>query len=130
MTTIRREFAKYFIAGLLAFLSDFALYLTLTNGLGVHYLIANVAGFCVGLTVSYLFCIRWVFAHRTYGAPKIELPVFLGISLVMLLVGEVILLGLVEYAALGTAVAKIVMTGMIFVGNFALKKVLLFRRKS
>jgi putative flippase GtrA len=129
MTTIRLEFAKYFVAGTLAFLSDFAIYMTLTGGAGINYLLANVVGFCVGLTVSYLFCIRWVFAHRTYGVPKVELPVFLGISLVMLLVGEVILLGLVEYVALGTAMAKIVMTGMIFFGNFALKKLLLFRRR-
>jgi len=130
MTTIRLEFAKYFIAGTLAFLSDFLLYLALTKVAGVHYLFANVAGFCVGLTVSYLFCVRWVFAHRTYGVARIELPVFFGVSLAMLLVGEVILLGLVEYVALGTATAKIVMTGMIFVGNFALKKLLLFRRRS
>lgn len=129
MATIRREFAKYFFAGLLAFLSDFILYLALTKGAGIHYLVANIAGFCVGLTVSYLFCIHWVFTHRTYGVPKIELPIFLGISLVMLLVGEMILLGLVEILALDTAVAKIVMTGMIFVGNFSLKKLFLFRRK-
>ena len=130
MTTIRIEFAKYFIAGTLAFLSDFSVFLALTNWLDVHYLIANVVGFCLGLSVSYLLCILWVFSHRTYGTAKVELPVFLGISLVMLSVGEVILLCLVEYAALTIPVAKIVMTGMIFLGNFALKKLLLFRRKA
>jgi putative flippase GtrA len=130
MTAIRIELAKYFVAGTLAFLSDFSIFLALTKGFDVHYLVANVFGFCLGLTVSYLCCIRWVFAHRTYGVARVELPVFLGISLVMLLIGEVILLGLVEYAALTTTVAKIVMTGMIFLGNFALKKLLLFRRKA
>jgi putative flippase GtrA len=126
---IRREFTRYLVAGTLAFLSDFSVFLLLTYGFAVHYLIANVAGFCLGLTVSYLLCIRWVFAQRTYGAPSIELPVFLAISLVMLMIGEIIMLGLVEYAALPSAMAKIVMTGMIFIGNFLLKKFLLFYRK-
>jgi putative flippase GtrA len=108
---IRQEFARYLVAGTLAFSSDFPVFLLLTHGFDVHYLVANVAGFCLGLTVSYFLCIRWVFAQRTYGKLKIELPVFLAISLVMLLVGEVILLGLVEYAELPSAMAKVVMTG-------------------
>ena len=130
MTTIRIEFVKYFIAGSLAFLSDFSVFMALTKGLDVHYLVANAAGFCVGLTVSYLCCIRWVFTHRTYGKAKVELPVFLAISLAMLCVGEVIILALVEVAELTPTIAKIVMTGIVFFGNFTLKKLLLFRRKA
>ena len=93
------------------------------------YLAANVAGFCFGLTVSYLFCIRWVFVCRTYATVKVEFPAFLAISLVTLMIGELILLILVEYASLPTAAAKVAMTGMIFIGNFLLKKFLLFNRK-
>jgi putative flippase GtrA len=130
MTAIRIELAKYFVAGTLAFLSDFTIFIVLTKWLDVHYLLANVAGFCLGLTVSYYCCIRWVFAHRTYATVKVEFPVFLTISLVTLLAGELILLGLVEYATLSTEFAKIVMTGIIFLGNFTLKKFLLFHRKS
>ena len=129
MSTTRREFAKYLVAGTIAFLGDFAVFLLLTRVLDIHYLIANVAGFCLGLTLSYTLCILWVFTHRTYGTAKVELPVFLAISLVMLLVGEVILLALVEYVALSTAMAKIAMTGIIFIGNFLLKKFLLFYRR-
>jgi len=129
MMAIRREFARYFVAGSLAFLSDFSVFLLLTYSFNVHYLVANIAGFCLGLTVSYLLCIRWVFKQRTYGTPKVELPVFLAISLVMLLVGELILLALVESISLPSAMAKIVMTGMIFIGNFLLKKFLLFYRR-
>jgi putative flippase GtrA len=118
------------VAGSLAFLSDFSVFMALTKGFAIHYLVANAAGFCVGLTVSYLLCVRWVFTHRTYGVARVELPVFLGISLIMLCVGEVIILTLVEVAALTPTIAKIVMTGMVFLGNFSLKKLLLFRRRA
>lgn len=128
MNTLRREFSRYLVAGTLAFLSDFSVFLLLTGTLSIHYLVANAAGFCLGLAVSYLCCIRWVFAERTYGTVKVELPVFFAISLVTLLAGELILLFLVEAASLSTAVAKIVMTGMIFIGNFLLKKFFLFNR--
>ena len=128
MSTLRDELRKYLIAGTIAFLSDFTVFLVLTRLLSIHYLAANVAGFCCGLTVSYLFCIRWVFTYRTYSAVKVEFPAFLAISLVTLLIGELILLILVEYASLPTAVAKVVMTGIIFIGNFLLKKFILFNR--
>ena len=130
MNTLQREFFKYFVAGTLAFLSDFTVFLSLTRGVGVHYLAANAVSFCFGLTVSYLCCIRWVFAHRTYGKVMVEFPVFLTISLVTLLIGELILLALVESLALAPEIAKVVMTGIIFIGNFLLKKFLLFNRKT
>ena len=130
MSTLRDELGKYLVAGTIAFLSDFTVFLALTRLLSIHYLAANVVGFCFGLTVSYLLCIRWVFACRTYETVKIEFPVFLVISLVTLLIGELILLILVEYASLSPSAAKIVMTGMIFIGNFLLKKFILFNRNS
>jgi putative flippase GtrA len=126
---LRYELARYLVAGTLAFLSDFTIFLLLNEEFGVHYLAANAAGFCIGLVISYGFCIRWVFCQRTYGKVMIELPVFFAISLSTLLLGEVILLLLVEFAELQPATGKVVMTGIIFLANFVLKKYLLFHRK-
>ena len=127
---LHQEFARYIAAGTLAFLSDFAVFLTLTSVFDVHYLAANAAAFCLGLTVSYLCCITWVFSQRTYSKVSVELPVFIAVSGVMLFVGEVLMLVLVEFATLSTVAAKIVMTGIVFVGNFLLKKSILFRQKT
>ena len=128
MRTFSHELLKYLVAGTLAFLCDFTVFLGLTGLVGLNYLVANAAGFCVGLTISYLCCIFWVFSHRTYRMVRVEFPLFLTISLVTLLLGEVILMLLVEYAKLTPVLAKIAMTGMIFLGNFLLKKFLLFQR--
>jgi putative flippase GtrA len=126
---LRSELARYIVAGTLAFLCDFSVFLFLNKGFGIHYLAANAIGFCIGLGVSYGFCVRWVFCQRTYGKVMIELPVFLVISLSTLALGEVILLCLVEFAELQPATGKVVMTGIIFLANFVLKKYLLFHRK-
>jgi putative flippase GtrA len=123
---LKRELAKYFAAGAVAFLSDFSVFLVLNKGIGVHYLVANLAGFCLGLAVSFIFCIRWVFSRRTYGKIVIEFPVYLIISLATLALGEILLFILVELAAQTPVVAKIIMTGMIFMINFFMKKFILF----
>ena len=130
MNTFRIELPKYLVAGSLAFLGDFAVFLFLTEFLLVHYLISNAAGFCVGLTISYLLCVNWVFSHRTYMKLRVEFPVFAAISLIMLLFGELLLLVLVEYAMLSNVIAKVVMTGMVFIFNFILKKLILFQHKA
>jgi putative flippase GtrA len=129
MKAIHYEFIKYLIAGTLAFLSDFSVFILLTKYLDIHYLIANAIGFCVGLCVSYTCCVMWVFGQRKYTSVKIEFPLFLAISLVTLLIGEMLLLTLVEIAAMSVVLAKIVMTGIIFVGNFLLKKFILFHNR-
>lgn len=126
---LKREFSRYLVAGTLAFLCDFAAFLALTGWLRIHYLAANAAGFCFGLAASYLLNVRWVFSERTYASVRVEFPVFLAISLVTLLLGELIILILVEGLALSEPLAKIVMTGFIFLANFVLRKLLLFSRR-
>lgn len=126
---LRREFSRYLVAGTLAFLCDFLVFMALTGWLGVHYLAANAAGFCFGLAASYLLNVRWVFSERTYASIRVEFPVFLAISLVTLVLGELIILALVEGLALSEPLAKIVMTGFVFLANFVLRKLLLFRRR-
>jgi len=124
------EFIKYIVAGMLAFSSDFIVFLVINKYYGIHYLIANVAGFCLGLTVSYVLCVRWVFSERKFGKVAIEIPVFLVISISTLVFGEVLLLVLVEVAAQTPTVAKILMTAAIFMVNFVLKKYILFHARA
>jgi putative flippase GtrA len=128
MTTVNwYELSRYLVAGSFAFLSDFAVYIYINKIHGLHYLVANLAGFSVGIFVSFIFCVRWVFFKRTYGKVAIEFPVFLLISLVTLLGGEFFLLVLVELVALTPIAAKVIMTCMIFMANFIMKKYILFR---
>lgn len=121
------EFPRYFVAGSLAFGSDFLVMVGLTELAGVNYLVSNIFGFCCGLLVSYLLCVRWVFSRRRLAVPAQEFAVFFLLALVGLALNEGVLWLAVELAGQHYAVAKIVATAGVFVVNFLLKKMILFR---
>lgn len=124
----RTEFNRYFCAGCLAFLTDFAILFLLTERFGVNYLWSNLVSVSVGLVLSYLLCIKWVFLDRRYNRVVLELPIFVLLSIVGLLFNELLLWTCVEMGGLDYLVAKVIVTAAVFVFNFALKKTVLFRR--
>jgi putative flippase GtrA len=121
------EFLRYFVAGGLAFGGDFLVLVGLTELGGVNYLVSNIFGFCCGLLISYLLCIRWVFSRRRLSAPTHEFAIFVLLALIGLGLNEGVLWMVVELAGQHYAVAKIVATGAVFVVNFVMKKMVLFR---
>jgi len=122
-----REFMRYFVAGLLAFGVDFAMLIGLTELTPVGYLVANVAGFCLGLGVSYGLSIGWVFSTRRLQCAVTEFGIFLLVGLLGLLVNELVIWGLADGVGLHYALAKVGATGVVFLLNFALRKIILFR---
>ena len=63
---LRTEFFRYLVSGSIAFICDFSMLVFCTEVLGVHYLYSNIAGYAVGLMVSYTINIKWVFDHRRF----------------------------------------------------------------
>lgn len=123
----RTEFRRYFCAGSLAFVTDFAILFLLTEFFGVNYLWSNLVAVSVGLLLSYLLCVKWVFLERRYSRVVFEFPIFTLTSIVGLLLNELLLWVCVEFAGIGYLVAKVIVTAAVFVFNFALKKNVLFR---
>ena len=121
------EFLRYLVAGSAAFGSDLAVLVALTELGGVNYLVSNVFGFCCGLLVSYLLCIRWVFARRRLTVPAREFAIFTLLALAGLALNEAVLWAAVELAGQHYALAKVVATGAVFGVNFLMKKMILFR---
>lgn len=125
------EFCRYFLAGSLTFAADFAVLIALTEGVGLPYLVSNLFSVTVGIVVSYLFCIKWVFASRRYAeCCSLEFGVFVLICLAGLALNELLLWFLVEILALHYLVAKIWVAGLVFIFNFLLKKRALFAPRS
>jgi putative flippase GtrA len=124
----RTEFARYFWAGSLTFLTDFLVFLLLTEGAGVNYLWSNLVAVSVGMMMSYLLCVRWVFRERRYSQVAFEFSLFVLASVGCLFLNEALLWVLVEWYATHHLVAKVMVTAAIFVVNFAIKKIVLFRR--
>lgn len=124
---LAREFFRYFWAGCLAFGLDLLVLIALTELAGLHYLVANLFGFVVGLGIGYLLSIRWVFERRRLTLARHEFAIFFLLTLLGLGLNEGLMWGLVEYAAVHYTVAKVVATGAVFAVNFLMKKAVLFR---
>ena len=82
----------------------------------------------VGLPMSYLLCVKWVFLDRRYNRVVFKFPIFVLTCIIVILLNELLLWACVEFAGIGYLVAKVIVTAVIFVFNFALKKTILFRR--
>lgn len=124
----RTEFTRFFWAGSLTFLVDFLILLLLTEVGGVNYLWSNLAAVSVGIVMSYLLCVRWVFLDRRYNRVVLEFPIFVMISVAGLMLNESLLWASVEFGKIHYLVAKIIVTAAIFSVNFCVKKIILFRR--
>ncbi|MCJ7751514.1 MAG: GtrA family protein [Armatimonadetes bacterium] len=56
-----RQFIKFGVVGFISFTIDAGFYLLFTRALGVFYLYAKVASFCIAATNSYILNRRWTF---------------------------------------------------------------------
>lgn len=123
----RTEFARYFWAGSLTFAVDFLVLLTLTEFAGLNYLWSNLVGVTIGIVMSYLLCVGWVFRERRFSQLTVEFPLFVLTCLAGILLNEGLLWAFVEFGAIHYLAAKVIVTLVVFVFNFLLKKFTLFR---
>ena len=124
----RTEFTRYFWAGSLTFLVDFLILLLLTEVGGVNYLWANLVAVSVGIVMSYLLSVKWIFLDRRYNRVVFELPIFVLICAAGIILNETLLWASVEFGDIHYLAAKVVVTAAIFAINFFVKKIILFRR--
>ncbi|HPB90262.1 MAG TPA: GtrA family protein [Rugosibacter sp.] len=123
---LTRQFIRYLYVGGLSFLVDFACLYYLTEHIGMHYLISATLAFSLGLTTSYLLCLAWVFDFRRMPNRWHEFMVFSAIGLFGLVLNNLLLWLLTEYAGLYYLVSKIIATAAILFFNFSLRRWLLF----
>jgi putative flippase GtrA len=121
-----QEFWRYFCAGCLTFFADLAVLAALAEGFGVHYLVANAASVIVGISIGYWLCIKWVFTYRKFSRVAVEIPMFIVLSLVGLVINEALLWLCVAGFSLHYLLAKILVTAVVFILNYVMKKTALF----
>jgi putative flippase GtrA len=121
------EFIRYCLAGGIAFLADFITFLTLADVLGVNYLIANTLGFSVGIVTSYFISISWVFSNRKYTQTTPEFFLFGVIGIGGLILGNSCMWYLVESVRIGHIQAKYIVTFLVLLFNYSMRKHFLFR---
>lgn len=127
---IRIQAFRYLVSGGTAFLVDAGLLALLTELFGrEHLLLWTAIAFCAGLLVTYLFSILWVFDNRSMKSRTAEVAIFVGIGVVGLGLTELLMWLFAQKAGLHYLLSKIITTVLVFVWNFAAKKLLLFRSK-
>lgn len=121
------EFTRYVVAGGTAFIVDAGLLYLLTEYGHIHYILAATCGFSCGTVTNYALSVTWVFPHRLIAARQLEFTLFTVIGLVGLAVNDLLIWWITAYLGFYYLSAKIIATGVGFLLNFSLRKIILFR---
>ncbi len=117
---------KYFLVSAVSLALDLAVYWTLVNKVGLHYLTANVFSVSVGLMINYGLSVSLVFTERRLKSRRAEFIGFVLIGVAGLGVNEAFIALFVGVLGLGTLTGKIAAAGLSFLFNFVTRRVLLF----
>lgn len=123
------QLIRYFVSGGVAFVVDASLLYLLTEWLGFHYLLSTVISYSVGLVITYLFSILWVFDNRSVENKVVEFSVFASIGVMGLGLTSLFMWLFTSKCGFHYIVSKIITTVIVFVWNFVAKKLLLFRKR-
>ena len=124
----RNEFGRYLVVGGVAFVADFLALWGLVSLGGMHYLVATVLAFVLGVWINYLLSIRWVFAYRSVSLSSIEFSVFLLVGVIGLMASVGAMSLLVGQLGMHYLLAKAIATVLTLLINFTGRKLLLFTR--
>jgi len=121
---------RYLVSGGIAFVVDAGMLALLTECFGRSLLLLWTGlSFCLGLAVTYLFSILWVFDNRSMKSHAAEVLVFVGIGVVGLALTELLMWLLSDISGIHYMISKIITTVIVFVWNFTAKKTILFRSR-
>ncbi|MBQ8002183.1 MAG: GtrA family protein [Clostridia bacterium] len=122
------QFFRYAFVGLWATLADWAMMFSMTEGLKVHYLLSGIVAFVMGLTVNFLLSKKFVFSgEEKQHSSSTEFAVYAIIGVIGLGLTELIMYVLTGRLKIYFMLSKIIATGVVFVWNFAARKIVLYR---
>lgn len=129
------HFYKYVIVGSLATVVDFAIFILLTSGLSIDYLVATTASVIMATAVKFFLCLRFVFTLRQqslnrawwYQLTTSFLALFANLVIMYLLVDLLSFDQLTIIWIDGLLWARAITTGTVFIFNFSMSKYLVFR---
>lgn len=123
------EFARYFLISIVAFIVDYSMFLLGLRVLGLGWALAASLGFVLGVFVSYILSIFWVFrCRRLEDNFAGEFLGFFVVGLLGLLVTQAVLWVGIYKLSISAELARIAAAGATFVFNFVVRKVFLFMR--
>lgn len=129
MNTYLRElivqFAKFGVVGVIAFCIDYGLFLLMTYGFGVNYLVASAISFTISTIFNFMASMRYVFAGKKGQTRTQQFVIFFVFSVIGLGLNQLILWISVDMLAWLAWVGKLVATAIVMVFNFITRKIFL-----
>ncbi|NCC98818.1 MAG: GtrA family protein [Bacteroidia bacterium] len=123
------QICRYICSGGLAFVFDYVTLYILTEYAGFHYLVSSACGFSVGLVITYILSIYWIFDEHRTKDKIVEFSVFLLIGLSGILLNIGLMWVFTSLCSIYYMLSKLITTIIVFVWNFIFKKKLLFTQR-
>lgn len=125
-----RRIMRFVASGGLAALTEYALYLVLFFGIGLHVVPAQAISFFGGLIVSYLMNKFWVFRDTRRAEYKKEFILFVLLGGTNLVVTSILIQVLVEGLNVYAPFAKFVLMACVAIWNYIIFQKIIFRKKT
>jgi len=119
-------FLKYCLVGAAATVVDYALLFSLTEFLGLWYLVSATIGFCGGATTNYILNRVWTFDNNDKRIAR-QIGIFLMIAGIGIVLNNGILVIGVEVFGLWYMLAKVISTAITLIWNFIGHKHITFK---
>lgn len=126
---IVHQFVRYFFSGGIAFCVDFLLMMLLHEKCSLPAEIAGTVSFAVGLVITYLLSVFWIFNQHRFESRLMEFVGFALIGVVGLGLTYVIMYFFSNSLQISYLIAKIISTIIVTLWNFLAKKYILFYKK-
>lgn len=123
------QLIRYGLSGGLAFAVDFGVMILLHRYCAIPEVAAGTISFGIGLIITYLMSIFWIFDERRLSSRTAEFLTFAAIGAVGLIFTYLLMSLFVDRCAIHYIIAKIITTVIVTLWNFFAKKFILFRKK-
>lgn len=125
MKKILKQFYKFSLVGVAAFLIDYGLLFVFTESLQMHYLLSSMLSFTVATVFNYIYSTKYVFECREEQSKAGQFIFFVLLSACGLLLNSILMKMLVERLELHYMFAKLFSAVVVSIWNFASRKVFL-----
>lgn len=118
------QFSKYFGVAGIGYIFDFSTLLILHELSHVHYLIAAVTGFIVGLVVLYILSSLYVFKDPKIKSRSLEFGIFTIIGIIGLGILSLLMWLLTGLLGINYLISKILATVVVYIWNFFARRMM------
>jgi len=119
---------KFFWVGVAATLVDWGMFATLHRFVGFDYILAVAVSFSCGSIVGFIFNRRWTFEVKDKALTR--LFVYISVALSALFITMWLMSVFIGRWGFNALVARVFVTGIVFIYNFLMHRYLTFRKTS